>query len=187
MPKLSDTILVILSNAAKRDERLVLPLSKSLKGGVKAATPVLKDLLKKKLIVEQTAAASMPLWREEGDNRFTLVITDAGMTAIGLGKGDESPKVAKGPKKAVPVKPAAKGSKPGPKPARVEAPDTSKIDLLKTMLGSKNGMTVPEASKATGWLTHSVRGVMSGVLKKKLGLKIESQKVEGRGRVYRLA
>ncbi len=66
MPKLSDTILVILSNAAKRDERLVLPLSKSLKGGVKAATPVLKDLLKKKLIVEQTAAASMPVWREEG-------------------------------------------------------------------------------------------------------------------------
>ena len=39
------------------------------------------------------------------------------------------------------------------------------------MLGSKDGMTVPEASEATGWLTHSVRGVMSGVLKKKLGLK----------------
>jgi hypothetical protein len=48
-------------------------------------------------------------------------------------------------------------------------------------------MTVGAASEATGWLTHSVRGVMSGVLKKKLGLKIDSEKIEGRGRVYRLA
>jgi hypothetical protein len=187
MPKLSDTVLVILSNAAKRDERVIFPLPKSLKGGVKSATPILKDLLKKKLIVEQTATASMPNWREEGDNRFTLVITDAGMTAIGLGKGDDSPKPAKGLKKATAAKPAGKASKRGQKPARDKAPGTSKIDLLKTMLGSKSGMTVPEASKATGWLMHSVRGVMSGVLKKKLGLKIDSQKVEGRGRVYRLA
>lgn len=187
MPKLSDTILVTLSNAAKRDERLVLPLPKSLKGGVKAATSVLKDLLKRKLIVEQTATSSMPVWREEGDNRFTLVITDAGMAAIGLGKGDESPKPAKGPKKAAASKPAGKAAKGGKKPAREKDSGTSKIDLLRTMLGSKGGMTVPEASKATGWLTHSVRGVMSGVLKKKLGLKIDSEKVEGRGRVYRLA
>ena len=39
MPKLSDTVLVILSNAAKRDERLVLPLPKSLKGGSRQQRP----------------------------------------------------------------------------------------------------------------------------------------------------
>lgn len=184
MAKLSDTVLVILSNAAKRDERLVLPLPKSLKGGLKAATPVLKDLLKKKLINELNAAASMPVWREDGDSRFTLVITDAGMKAIGLGESDASPEPANSRKAA--SKPAAKGKRAS-KPAREKDAGTSKIDLLKTMLGSKSGMTVPEASEATGWLTHSVRGVMSGVLKKKLGLKIDSEKVEGRGRVYRLA
>jgi hypothetical protein len=184
MPKLSDTVLVILSNAAKRDERLVLPLPKSLKGGLKGATPVLKDLLKKKLINELNAVGSMPIWREEGDNRFTLVISDAGMKAIGLGDVDASPKPAKAGKAA--CKPAAK-AKRASKPVREKDAGTSKLDLLKAMLGSKNGMTVPEASEATGWLTHSVRGVMSGVLKKKLGLKIDSEKIEGRGRVYRLA
>ena len=42
-------------------------------------------------------------------------------------------------------------------------------------------------AKATGWESHSVRGVMSGALKKKLGLTIASEKVEGRGRIYRIA
>jgi hypothetical protein len=38
-----------------------------------------------------------------------------------------------------------------------------------------------------GWQAHSVRGALSGALKKKLRLTIESLKVEARGRVYRLA
>lgn len=40
--------------------------------------------------------------------------------------------------------------------------------------------------EATGWRAHSVRGAMSGALKKKLGLTIVSEVVEGRGRVYRI-
>jgi hypothetical protein len=38
---------------------------------------------------------------------------------------------------------------------------------------------------ATGWQAHSVRGVMSGVIKKKLGLDIVSEKLNG-GRIYRI-
>jgi hypothetical protein len=37
------------------------------------------------------------------------------------------------------------------------------------------------------WQAHSIRGAMSGALKKKLGLKVESKKVEGRGRIYHVA
>lgn len=37
---------------------------------------------------------------------------------------------------------------------------------------------------ATGWQPHTVRVAMTGALKKKLGLKVTSEKVEGRGRVY---
>jgi hypothetical protein len=39
---------------------------------------------------------------------------------------------------------------------------------------------------ATGWQRHTVRGVFSGTLKKKLGLTLTSAKEE-RGRVYRIA
>jgi hypothetical protein len=178
MPKLSDTALVILSNAAKRDERLVLPLPKSVKGGIKGATPILKTLVKQKLIAELNAVGKAPVWRDDKDNRFTLIVTDAGLKAIRIESNEvaQSPKVTK-----------AKPKKASVSPKPTASSGTSKLDLLKEMLGRKEGMTVAEASKATGWLMHSVRGVMSGVFKKKQGLQIDSEKVEGRGRVYRLA
>jgi hypothetical protein len=178
MPKLSDTALVILSNAAKRDERRVLPLPKSVKGGIKGVTPILKTLVKQKLIAELNAVGKAPVWREDKDNRFTLIVTDAGLKAIGI----ESNEVAQ-PLKAAKAKPEKAPASPKP----TASSGTSKLDLLKDMLQRKEGMTVAEASKATGWLMHSVRGVMSGVFKKKQGLQIDSEKVEGRGRVYRLA
>ena len=45
---------------------------------------------------------------------------------------------------------------------------------------------VDEVASATGWQRHTVRGVFSGTLKKKLGLKLASANEE-RGRVYRIA
>ncbi len=42
-------------------------------------------------------------------------------------------------------------------------------------------------SAKTGWQAHSVRGAISGALKKKLGLSVTSETVEGRGRVYRIS
>ena len=54
------------------------------------------------------------------------------------------------------------------------------------MLRPPDGGTIEEIMAATGWLGHTVRGAMAGALKKKLGLEVTSEKVEGRGRVYRL-
>ena len=56
------------------------------------------------------------------------------------------------------------------------------IDLLKR----KNGATIDDIVAATGWQPHSVRGAISGSLKKKLGLTVTSDPVENRGRVYRI-
>jgi len=60
----------------------------------------------------------------------------------------------------------------------------SKQDEVIAMLRPE-GATVDEVASATGWQRHTVRGVFSGTLKKKLGLTIASAKEE-RGRVYRL-
>ena len=54
------------------------------------------------------------------------------------------------------------------------------------MLRAPEGATIEEIMAATGWQSHTVRGAMAGALKKKLGLEVTSEKVEDRGRVYKL-
>ena len=61
----------------------------------------------------------------------------------------------------------------------------SKQDAVIAMLQRPEGATVDEVASATGWQRHTVRGVFSGTLKKKLGLTLASAKEE-RGRVYRI-
>jgi hypothetical protein len=46
-------------------------------------------------------------------------------------------------------------------------------------LKSPNGATVQDLMKATGWQAHSIRGVISGVIKKRLGLTVISEKLDG--------
>ena len=61
----------------------------------------------------------------------------------------------------------------------------SKQAMLVTLLKRTSGVTIEEMMKVTGWQQHSVRGVLSGVLKKKLGLSVSSAQ-EDRGRIYRI-
>jgi hypothetical protein len=67
-----------------------------------------------------------------------------------------------------------------------EAKRPSEQDEVIAMLRRPEGATVDEVASATGWQRHTVRGVFSGTLKKKLGLALASAKEE-RGRVYRVA
>ena len=53
------------------------------------------------------------------------------------------------------------------------------------MLRSDAGATIPGLMKATGWQPHSVRGFLAGVIRKRLGLKLETSKVDG-CRTYRI-
>ena len=61
----------------------------------------------------------------------------------------------------------------------------SKIGLLVTMLRQKDGATIDAMMSATGWQAHSIRGAMSGSVKKALGLNLLSEKTDA-GRVYRI-
>jgi hypothetical protein len=74
---------------------------------------------------------------------------------------------------------------PEPEP-QSELKRPSKQDVVIAMLRLPEGATIDEVASVTGWQRHTVRGVFSGTLKKKLGLTLASAKEE-RGRVYRIA
>ena len=73
---------------------------------------------------------------------------------------------------------------PVPEP-QSEAKRLSKQDQVVAMLRRPEGVTVHEVASLTGWQRHTVRGVFSGTVKKKLGLTLASAEEE-RGRVYRI-
>jgi hypothetical protein len=80
-------------------------------------------------------------------------------------------------KKAKHIAPAKKAATPerGTKTAKVLA-----------LLKRPGGASLDQLRKATGWQAHSVRGFLSGTLKKKMGLRIASNKLEGGQRTYRI-
>ena len=81
-------------------------------------------------------------------------------------------------KKAPKRRPKAKAATPG---------QGSKSAHVIALLEKSKGATLAELMKATGWLAHSVRGFLSGTLRKKMGLKIESTKRGGGERVYSIS
>lgn len=94
-----------------------------------------------------------------------FVITPLGLQVIGLGpdhKPDHEPT-------------AERAHREGTKQAAL-------IALLKQPAGA----TLAQMVQATGWQSHTVRGAMTGALKKKLGLEITSEKLAGADRIYRI-
>jgi hypothetical protein len=71
-------------------------------------------------------------------------------------------------------------------PAKQAAKPTSKLGRLEATLRRPDGATIEQLSKALDWQGHSVRGAMSGALKKKQGLSVASEKREDGTRVYRI-
>jgi len=171
MTRLSDTQLVILSAAAARDDRNVLPLPGSLRGG--AAAKVISALLKRGLIAETVSdqlakadPAMNRIWRNDDEGGAVLLhITDAGLATIG-------------------IEPEQPDADPTPE-ARAPRTGTKQARLIE-MLRAEGGATIDEIATALEWQPHTARGAMAGALKKRLGLTITSEKDEQRGRVYRI-
>ncbi len=161
MPKLTDTQLVILSAAAARDDRVVLPLPDSLKPNKAALTRSINSLLKRDLITERPAKPGEQAWREDEDQRLTLIATAAGLETIGI-TGD-APDTA----------------------AETDAKPTSKADRVMGLLKRPEGAGIADMQAATGWQPHSIRAFLSGLRKK--GIEIGRTKDETGKAVYSIA
>jgi hypothetical protein len=71
------------------------------------------------------------------------------------------------------------------KPTSISEP--SKSDRILKLLRRKKGASVKDLQEATGWQAHSVRGFLSGTVKKRLGLPLQSEHSEKGGRRYLIA
>ena len=190
MPKLTDSQLVILSAAARRQDGTVLPLPRSLKVNKAAATTVLKSLLKKGLVAERPAAADGAHWRETRDGgRTALAITDTGLQAIGVEVDRKTSKQSSSTKpqpkqRRRRAEPKPSGSKPkGKTPPPAVRPGTKQA-LLIDLLKSKKGATIETIVKTLGWLPHTVRAALTRL--RQQGFRIERVREDGVSR-YRIA
>ena len=190
MPKLTDTQTIVLSRAASRPGSLAMPLPEGLHGAAaqKAVTAMItRGWLEE---VEANLRRGEPMWRETGDGHgTTLIATEAGLQAIGIepvvASAVASARKAKlelvtGPNDASEASP----NPSTPKPVAIRA-GTKQAEII-ALIQRPEGASIAEIVEATGWLAHSARGLISGGLKKKLNLPITSEKVAGRGTVYKI-
>jgi hypothetical protein len=147
-------------------------------------------LLKRRLIAEtatesQTRAGTAlnRIWRNDAEGRaIYLHVTEPGRAAIGVEpeSGDSAPMSAD---EALSPQDVPAETNPAPK-TRTARAGTKQAQLI-AMLRIPEGATIDEIVAATGWRAHTVRGVMAGALKRKLGLAVISEKIEDT-RVYRI-
>ena len=162
---------MLLSAAINRPDGSLLPPSAALGGELsERIRKAITDLMRRGLAEERATIQADEVWREEGDRRIGLVITDAGRSAIAAESGKETDKGA-GETTAASPSPAAGGnsvtakvaSRATPADPAVDPKTESKIAGVITLLERPEGATLLELADATDWLPHTIRAAMTGL------------------------
>jgi hypothetical protein len=82
---------------------------------------------------------------------------------------------------------ALKGRSKSKRANKASARKGTKTAKILALLSRPAGASLQELKKATGWQAHSVRGFLSGALKKKMRLRVDSKKRQDGERAYRIA
>ena len=140
MPKLSDIQLILLSNAAQRDNGNLLPAPESLGGKPAAVTKSIAALIKRGF-VEETEATG-------------IAMTAAGRAAIGIDASEPTDDEAR-----------ICGIET-PAPSDAKPPRQTKAAVVLALLEREEGATLDELIAATNWLPHTTRAALTGLRKK---------------------
>ncbi len=166
--QLSASQRAILETAAGRPSGAIYPLRPKLKGI--AAERLLTVLFTNNLAVQPEGT---------GGPR----ITGAGLRAIGVSVPEPAPTVAPEPPVAPELPAPTEGNTAAP--VAPGKPDTKQAKLI-FMLRRPEGATLDQIVDVTGWQRPTVRGAISGALRKRLGLAVISQRIDGKT-LYRIA
>jgi len=157
--RLSDAALLLLGQAAAREDRLLLPPPAALRARGSALQKVLQALLKAGLVTEVPVATEAQSWRSDDDGaRIGLVIAAEGFRAIGL--------PVPAPAAPAPVAPATLAAGHGAPPAAEPAGRTTKQATLIALLSDDAGASVPTLAERLAWQNHTVRAALTGLRQK---------------------
>ena len=196
--KLTDTQLVMLSAAAQRDDRCLVPAPK-LKGA--AAQKIAGKLMAAGLVKEIKAMAGAPVWRRDDDAgiSYGLKLTAAGAKAIAIDEsavpghvddqGDSGEDVEQTNPSLQLEHSASDLSRDATNKTALRHPSAprggTKLAQVVELLQRDRGATINELMGATGWLPHTSRAALTGLRKRGFAVALDRSDKE-RGSIYRI-
>jgi hypothetical protein len=167
--KLTDTQTSILKTAANRRDGNIEPLPPNVRGGARAK--LIDGLLARGLITDA-----------EGGRR----LTDNGYAAVGKRRSVTKGTQNAGAPDAIAKRDTIDSLHKLEATSRTIRPGTKLAAIIDAMR-NPGGATIAQMMAGTGWQAHTVRGAISGMVRKRLGHEVTTEKGADGQRTYRIA